>query len=146
MTLLCVATVLAMFALCVIFSNGMYEINQLSTKEMKTIISNRYDDEIKKQVDTAMSMLDHVYSEYEEGETTLEEAKTKGAHILRDMRYGEEGYFWADTYDGENVVLLGGDTEGTNRYEAKDMKGNFYIKDIINNGKQSEGGYTDYYF
>ena len=62
------------------------------------------------------------------------------------MRYGEEGYFWADTYEGESVVLLGNETEGTNRYEATDVQGNFYVKDFISNGKQSEGGYTDYYF
>ena len=146
MALLCVATVIAMIVMCLIFSNGMYEISQLSAKDMETILNDRYDSEIKKQVDTAISMLNHVYADYEEGETTLEEAKKKGSHILRDLRYGEEGYFWADTYEGENVVLLGNDTEGTNRYEATDVQGNFYVKDFISNGKQSEGGYTDYYF
>lgn len=146
MALLGAATVIAMIVMCLIFSNGMYEISQLSTKEMETVINSRYDAEIKKQVDTAISMLNHVYSDYEEGESTLEEAKIKGAHILRDLRYGEEGYFWADTYEGESVVLLGNDTEGTNRYEATDVQGNFYVKDFISNGKQSEGGYTDYYF
>lgn len=146
MALLGAATVIAMIVMCLIFSNGMYEISQLSTDEMETVVNSRYDAEIKKQVDTAISMLNHVYSDYEEGESTLEEAKIKGAHILRDMRYGEEGYFWADTYEGESVVLLGNETEGTNRYEATDVQGNFYVKDFISNGKQSEGGYTDYYF
>lgn len=146
MALLCTTTILAMVIICLIFSNGMYQINELSAKEMENVINSRYDSEIKKQVDTAISMLNHVYSDYEEGESTLEEAKKKGAHILRDMRYGEEGYFWADTYEGENVVLLGNDTEGTNRYEATDVQGNYYVKDFISNGKESDGGYTDYYF
>lgn len=62
------------------------------------------------------------------------------------MRYGEDGYFWADNYQGENVVLLGNSTEGTNRFEAQDVKGNYYVKDFISHGKNPEGGYTDYYF
>jgi signal transduction histidine kinase len=41
---------------------------------------------------------------------------------------------------------LGNDTEGKNRFEAVDSKGNHYIKDIINNGKKDGGGYSDYYF
>lgn len=146
MALLCTTTIFAMVVICLIFSNGMYQINELSSKEMENVINSRYDSEIKKQVDTAISMLNHVYSDYEEGGITLEEAKTKGAHILRDMRYGEEGYFWADTYEGESVVLLGNETEGTNRYEATDVQGNYYVKDFISNGKESDGGYTDYYF
>ena len=29
--------------------------------------------------------------------------------MLRQIRYNKEGYFWADTYEGVNVVLLGKD-------------------------------------
>lgn len=146
MVLLSVIVILAMVIMGIMFSNGMNEVSQISATEMETIINSRYDSEIKKQVDTAISMLNHVYSDYEEGGITLEEAKKKGAHILRDMRYGEDGYFWADNYQGENVVLLGNSTEGTNRFEAQDVKGNYYVKDFISHGKNPEGGYTDYYF
>lgn len=145
MILLGVTVILAMIIICLIFSNGMNEINEISAGEMEAVINSRYDSEIQKQVDTAISMLEHVYSDCEEGEMSLEEAKEKGAHILRNLRYGEDGYFWADNYQGENVVLLGNDTEGTNRYEATDVKGNYYVKDFISNGKAG-GGYTDYYF
>jgi methyl-accepting chemotaxis protein len=37
------------------------------------------------------------------------------------------------------------DVEGVNRYEAN-INGVFYIKEIIKKGKQSGGGYTDYWF
>lgn len=33
------------------------------------------------------------------------------ADEVRQMRYGEAGYFWIDQSDGTNVVLLGSDTE-----------------------------------
>lgn len=53
--------------------------------------------------------------------------------------------FWADTYDGTNVVLLGNETEGTNRIDKLDEKGFAYMKAIIQAGKDG-GGYTDYWF
>jgi methyl-accepting chemotaxis protein len=80
-----------------------------------------------------------------EGQISKDSAKTLGANILRELRYGTEGYFWADKSDGTNVVLLGGDSEGTNRMNLKDVNGTFLIKEIIAAGK-SGGGYTDYWF
>lgn len=105
-----------------------------------------YDQNIKQQVDNAISMLDTVYARYEAGECTMEEAKEEGAEHLRELRYGESGYFWADTYEGDNVVLLGSETEGTNRMETKDAAGYQMVKEIIRVGMESEGGYTDYVF
>ena len=67
------------------------------------------------------------------------------ATLLREMRYGESGYFWADKSDGTNVVLLGRDTEGKNRFNAKDKNGNLFIQQIIENAKNGTH-YTTYWF
>lgn len=64
----------------------------------------------------------------------------------RQLRYGDAGYFWVDQYDGTNVVLLGNDTEGTNRMETKDANGYQMVKEIIRVGQEADGGYTDYVF
>ena len=66
--------------------------------------------------------------------------------MVRELRYGDSGYFWIDTYEGDNVVLLGEETEGTNRLEAEDSQGYQMIKDIIKNGRQEDGGFTEYYY
>ncbi len=42
--------------------------------------------------------------------------------------------------------MLGKDTEGKSRLEMQDAKGKYLIKEIIENGKKEEGGFTDYYF
>ena len=34
-------------------------------------------------------------------------AEKLAADMLREMRYGEDGYFWADDTEGNNIVLLG---------------------------------------
>lgn len=113
---------------------------------LRASIEADYDENIKNQVDNAISLLNAVYAGYERGEYTLDEAKTMGADLLRELRYGDGGYFWADTYEGVNVVLLGNTTEGTNRMNAKDTEGNSYISDIISAGRSADGGYVDYVF
>jgi methyl-accepting chemotaxis protein len=105
-----------------------------------------YDHNIKNQVENVVSLLDGIYKKQTAGEYTEEEAKKIAADLLRDIRYAGEGYFWADTYEGDNVVLLGKDTEGTNRYEMKDENDVFFIKEIIGNGRMEGGGFTDYWF
>lgn len=127
-----------------IFQINFIKEGFLNNKREEMIRS--HDLNLKEQVETAISALDSVYNQYKSGKITLNEAKTKGAALLRNMKYGEDGYFWADTPDGTNVVMLGKAVEGTNRYEAKDEKGNLFIKEIIENGKNEEGGYTEYYF
>lgn len=122
----------------------MEKENSLEKEEAQ--IRADYDETIKEQVECAISMLDAVYAKYEAGEYTLDEAKQIGADILRDMRYGEAGYFWADQTDGTNVVLLGSATEGTNRIDAEDANGYKMVKDIIANGQNPDGGFTDYVF
>ena len=105
-----------------------------------------YDQSIKEQVDGVISLLQEINAEYEAGEYTLEEAKKLAADEVREMRYGEAGYFWIDESDGTNVVLLGSDTEGTNRMETKDADGYQMVKEIIRVAVEDGGGYVDYVF
>ncbi len=100
---------------------------------------------IKSEVETAVSVLGAVYAKHKKGEMTIEKAKALGADLLREMRYGTDGYFWADTKEGVNVVLYGRkDTEGRNRINDKDARGVYYVKEFLAKGKA--GGYVDYQF
>ena len=101
---------------------------------------------IKSEVETAVSMLQAIFAKHQQGEMTLVKAKELGADLLRELRYGTEGYFWADTMEGVNVVLYGRkDMEGKKRLEDKDPKGTFYVKEFLAKGKAG-GGYVEYLF
>ncbi|MGB4661888.1 MAG: methyl-accepting chemotaxis protein [Mobilitalea sp.] len=121
-------------------------ISTKAQEKLETKIRMDYDAAIKDQVQAVISMIDKIYAQYEEGKYTFEEAQVVAADLVRDMKYGENGYFWIDTYDGTNVVLLGNETEGTNRYDLKDANGYLMIQDIIKNGQMEDGGFTDYMF
>ena len=100
----------------------------------------------KNQVENALSMMEGVSADIKSGKLTKEEGKKIAADLLRKLSYGDGGYFWADTYDGTNVVLLGKDTEGTNRMDSVDANGVRFMQEIIGNGKKEGGGYSNYEF
>lgn len=127
-------------------SSSLNKMKANSLKTMETAIRDDYDQNIKEQVDSVMSLLDTIEKQYEAGAYTLEEAKKIAADLVRELRYGENGYFWIDDAEGNNIVLLGSDTEGTNRMESKDAEGFSLIKGIIGVALDEGGGYTDYVF
>jgi methyl-accepting chemotaxis protein len=101
---------------------------------------------IKSEAETAISMLAAIHIRQQKGEMTLEKARELGANLLRELRYGKDGYFWADTNQGVNVVLYGRkDVEGRNRINDRDVKGVYYVKEFLAKGKAG-GGYVDYHF
>lgn len=148
-TKLIILTVVAAVSMCVmgVMSMGsMEKAYQQSVSSMKEVLYNDYDAQIKGQVENVITLLEEIYEEYQNGVYTEDEAKKLAADMVRELRYGESGYFWIDTYEGDNVVLLGQETEGTNRLETKDSHGYQMIKDIIQNGRKEDGGFTEYYY
>ncbi len=102
---------------------------------------------LKYQVENAISLIEQVYEQQQAGVYTEAEAKKIAADYVRELSYDDgDGYFWIDTSDGTNVVLLGRDTEGTNRYNAQDNDGVYYIQEIIAAGMQDGGGYAYFSF
>jgi methyl-accepting chemotaxis protein len=107
-------------------------------------LRSSFDSIVKSEVEIAISLLKGVQAEIESGALKAEAGHRLGAALLRGLAYGSDGYFWADTYRGDNVVYLGADAEGKNRMNAKDVKGDKYVKSFIQRA-QARGGYTDYY-
>ena len=104
--------------------------------------------QLKGETEVAYGILEEYYKKQQAGELTEDQAKKEAADRVRDLRYdGGKGYFWIDTVDGNNVVLLGRkDVEGTNRYNAKDPNGFPYIQEINKAAQQEGGGFTRWEF
>lgn len=132
--------VLYIFMMIGMKSIETYAIEQLSVNMMKS-----YDETISGQVDTAIGILKFFNEEVKAGEMSEDTAKSISSSLIRSLRYGAEGYFWVDTVEGDNIVLLGNATEGTNRYNTTDVNGYHMIQDFIKNAKAG-GGYTDFWF
>jgi methyl-accepting chemotaxis protein len=144
--LLILLVFIAITGIAVVNIQKQGEANRISLGVLEKTVRQDYDEYIKSQVNNVITLLDSINKKYKNGEYTLEEAKKLSADLVRDLRYADGGYFWIDTTDGQNVVLLGNKTEGTNRINAKDVNGYEMVRDIIKNGMQEGGGYTEYWF
>ncbi|HHY28204.1 MAG TPA: HAMP domain-containing protein [Desulfitobacterium dehalogenans] len=105
-----------------------------------------YDRGIKTNVEIAISVIEKVYKEQQGGLLTEEEAKVKAADLVRDLRFEGGNYFWVDTTEGINVVLLGRDTEGKSRLDAVDPNGYAYVRDGFVKNALAGGGFSNYEF
>lgn len=146
MLILFMATVVIMVLSAVLSGWMLRSVNRKSVSEIERAIREDYDKALKAQVYSILSMIETVYQKHLNGEFSLEEAKKLAADLVRDVRYGNGEYFWIDTYEGENVVLFGSETEGTNRMDSVDTNGFPLVKELIRVGQQEDGGYVDYYF
>jgi len=124
----------------------MQLLSDASFSSQKEALREDYDALIKGQVQTAVSLLTTLNDRAASGEMSLEAAKNLGAKVIRQLRYNKDGYFWIDTVDGTNVVMLGRPVEGRNRIDQQDRTGKFFIREIIEQGQKEGGGYTDYWF
>ncbi len=122
--------------------------NAEQTAAYRERLMQNIQDELRHEVEVVWSMIDKIHQKQEAGELKEEEAKKLAADLTRDLRYDEgNGYFWIDTSDGVNVVLLGREeTEGKSRIDSVDPNGVKFIQEILNAGKQSGGGFAYFSF
>ena len=132
--------------LCAVFFFSFRSMVNAEIASLERTLREDFDRTIRWEVETANSMLLKISALKDEGKLPEEQASDLSRALLRDLKYDKEGYFWADTTDGTNVVLLGKATEGTNRLNSLDANGFPFIQHIIENGMKDGGGYTDYWF
>lgn len=100
-----------------------------------------FDTQAKSQVELAVSILQRINERHQKGELSLDDAKTIGADVIRNLHFGDNGYIWADTSAGVNVAMLGkAEVEGKSRIDMKDVRGKYMMQEIIKNGMQPGGG------
>lgn len=137
--------VVALIVSVVAIYNNISLFKETQERQRKSLYED-FDRLVKFEVETAASMLQSIHDRQAKGEMTPDQSRKMGSDLLRSLKYGKDGYFWADTTEGVNVVLLGKkDVEGKSRIDLQDKKGNYFIRDIIKNG-MAGGGYSDYYF
>lgn len=142
-------TLVALVAVFVIGSYSVYNLQQTKATELNAYqvsLYAQFDRSVKLQVETAVSLIQDIHNQQQKGLLSEADARKRAADLVRNLRFDDGNYFWIDTVEGVNVVLLGRDQEGKSRLEAKDNKGNFFIKDMIKNGSKDGGGFSDYWF
>lgn len=119
-----------------------------------TVKNIRYDDilsgyktEVKAEVETALSIVQHYYGLSQSGKITEDQAKSDAEEALRDFRYGDDGsgYVWIDDTDYTLVMHpILPDQEGANRKGLEDKNGVMIIQEIVK--VADKGGYKEFMF
>ncbi|TAJ09696.1 methyl-accepting chemotaxis protein [Marinilabiliaceae bacterium JC017] len=123
-----------------------YQTQKNELQDLEQTLRQNFDDNVKQEVETVISIVDVFNREVEKGKLSMTEAKRQAADLVREARYGSEGYFWIDTREGVNVVLLGKkEVEGKSRWDQQDAKGDYLIRRIINAALKGDG-YSEYWF
>ena len=138
------ATVLC---ITVLWTHTLLAESEEQLADYRTQLQHDVDVSLKNETEIVVSMIDKIYQSQQAGELTEPQAKKLAADVVRDLRYDDgKGYFWIDTEEGVNVVLLGRDVEGKSRIDLVDPNGVHFIQEMLKNGKQTGGGYTDLSF
>lgn len=126
--------------------HNIYRINHEQTREIKNTLKHDYDDMIKNEVDTAITIAGFYYDDYKQGKITEDEAKESAKAAVKSLAYNEDGYFWIDDTDGYLIAHpVSTEEEGKNRIDLKDPNGVPLIQEIISAAKDNKKkGYTDY--
>lgn len=141
------ASLVTMFIVGTIFTMDMIDSGKTQIEEFRESLTADVERELRNQTRTVLSTIDTIYKDQQAGLMTEQQAKTAAANLVRNMRYeGEAGYFWIDTYDGVNVVLMGRDVEGKSRIDQTDPTGKQFIREMIEVGRKPGGGFTDLMF
>jgi len=123
-----------------------YKTQQNELVKLEEMLRRDFDELVKHEVETVISLLEEINSEVLSDSLTRDEGMLLAANIIRELKYGKDGYFWIDTKEGINVVLLGKkDVEGKSRWNLQDEKGNYLIQDITKSATTGDG-YTEYWF
>lgn len=113
------------------------DLGDVLVKETHHQLKEQHKTELRSYLDLAYSSIAHIY----ESGGSLEQAKP----ILKKLKYGENGYFFAYNMQGERLIL--GQSEkgiGQNFWRLQDKNGQYFIQDLAAASKKGE--FYTYYF
>lgn len=121
--------------------------------EVSSIVKEiRYNDvlnnNVKSEIQSGISIVQHYYDEAESGQMTEEEAQERAKEAVRAIRYNDDqgGYIWIDNIDGTLVMHpILPEQEGTNRMELEDCNGVMILQEIIKTA-EAGGGFNNFVF
>jgi methyl-accepting chemotaxis protein len=139
--------VIAVSSIALLSIYNEIKANKNTLNLLETTIRTNYDNNIKNQVDNVITLLDGINNQYKDGKYTYDEAIELSKNLVRNLRYGDNGYFWVDGVDYTlEVHPITPEKEGNNRFDETDKSGNKLIQNIVKVATTKGSGYTEFYY
>ena len=133
--------VVAMLLVVLVTHYQFDKLSQETATAYKTGVTSRRQQELKNYTSLALSSIDHLYKNQD---IQHDAAQELAKNVLTNLEYGEDGYFFAYTSQGDGVVHPKQPFRiGQNWWELTDEIGTPLIQELIINA-QDGGDYLQY--
>lgn len=141
--LLCILPILLVSGVLTVLSIvNSQQLGEKNIQEFSQQMLNIRQRELKNYIELAVSALNHSYNNPSIDE---EQAQSMAKVILRDLAYGDDGYFFVYDYEGTNVVHpKKPHLEGKNLWSLQDRNGTYLIRELVSEAKTGANRYTQY--
>jgi len=102
---------------------------------------------LKNRVNEAYNLVNYIYEKYKNKESK-EQIINRIKDSLRAIRFNDNrGYFYINSFDGKNILHpINPEFENKLLLNLKDDLGNFILRDVLKNAKNSKESYTTLYW
>ena len=140
--LVIVPLILVSLALTLLTISQAKKLGRQNVASFSEMIFDLRRGELKNYTELALTSVKHIYDGAKEGDTNAQEA---AKDILRNLSFGEDGYFFVYDYKGINVAHpKKPQLEGRNLWDIQDSNGVYLIRSLVDGAKTEGGDYTEY--
>lgn len=138
-----VPLVLALSAVLFVTQIQYQSLSEQTVEEYRHSVFKHRKEELRNYVKIAEGAIEHIY---QNENLNVEQAQALVKQMLTNMRFGEDGYFFAYELDGTALVVAGQEWRiGKNWLDLEDRNGTKLIQGLIEKAKGG-GGYLNYVF
>ncbi len=135
--------ILSIFIICsVLIVSSIISINEISQSNITKYEKESYKSkeiELKNHVETAINTIKGISQN--SNFTSLEEKQKVAKEVVKNMIYGEDGYFWIN--DSNHVIVMHPikpENVGKNMHDSKDPNGVMIYQEIVKTANANEKG------
>ncbi len=124
--------------------SGMIILMAIIFWQMLNNVTEERKNSIQAQVESAISLVENIYLEYEQGLIPEADAKLKVLTYLSSLKYPNSGYFWV--LDNNGVMLMhpyNPKLIGQNLWDLTDANGKYFVRQHIT-AARAGGGFNTY--
>ena len=121
---------------------GIAGIFIISASSIATALKHEREEQTRRLVETATSMINKYQTHAKAGEISEEEARKRALDSISALRYDSDQYFWVNDWDGNMLAHPRKELVGTNILDLKDARGDKMFVNIIETAKKGGGTLT----
>jgi methyl-accepting chemotaxis protein len=102
-------------------------------------------DNVQQTVEVAFGIIDRYHKMQTNGNLSKAEAQKQAKAVIQNLRYGENEYFWINTYEPRMVMHpIKPQLNGKELSENKDPNGKYLFLEMVKTAKRQGSGFVDY--